>query len=331
MLGEVTVENENSHEMCIRLLREEEGNVWEKQLARGEYAVWNGQSPNPWPKGKVGTIYPRETGGLWRWDISLKHEDVPVVKEWLELANLRPNKGGDYYVSVNLSADDVRKHEALLRKILGMALDNSGGRIGTGQVQKNTGTVMPPQKVASGPATSESNVQPVQVDSAVQPPGAEIDELEQVRKAKEDEGAFDPSNLEDARKRCLAAIVIRQGQSAFREKLLVAYHRRCPVTGCDVPAALEAAHIVPYCGPETNNVTNGLLLRGDIHTLFDLGLMALDPSSHRVLISKRLEGSHYASLDGKVITPSLPENRAEHPSQEALKSRLADFKAKEGS
>jgi hypothetical protein len=93
------------------------------------------------------------------------------------------------------------------------------------------------------------------------------DELEQARAEKEEEGAFSPSGLEDARKRIIAAIVVRQGQSAFRAELLAAYQGTCAVTGCDVVEALEAAHIVPYLGPDTNHVRNGLLLRGDIHTL----------------------------------------------------------------
>ncbi|WP_200883691.1 HNH endonuclease [Archangium violaceum] len=53
----------------------------------------------------------------------------------------------------------------------------------------------------------------------------------------------------------------------------VAYGGRCALTDCEEPRVLEAAHIFPYHGPQTNHVTNGLLLRADLHVLFDLGLL----------------------------------------------------------
>ena len=48
-----------------------------------------------------------------------------------------------------------------------------------------------------------------------------------------------------------------------------AYGGRCAITGYDVEEALQAAHIVPYLGPQSNTVNNGLLLRADVHNLFD--------------------------------------------------------------
>jgi len=154
-------------------------------------------------------------------------------------------------------------------------------------------------------------------------PAAKLDELEDVRAEKEKEGAFDPSNLEDARKQVLAAIVVRQGRKEFREKLLAAYECRCAVTGCDVVEALEAAHIVPYLGPATDHVGNGLLLRGDIHTLFDLSLIALGPADYRVLVSKSLKGSCYEPFAGQLIL--LPVDEANYPNRQALEKRLAEF------
>ena len=58
------------------------------------------------------------------------------------------------------------------------------------------------------------------------------------------------------------------------------YEGKCAVTGCDVPDVLQAAHIFPYMGPETNHPSNGLL-RADIHTLFDLGLIELSQRASR--------------------------------------------------
>jgi hypothetical protein len=66
----------------------------------------------------------------------------------------------------------------------------------------------------------------------------------------EEENAFDATGMEDARERVLSSIVRRRGQSRFRDRLLAAYHGRCAVTGCEVEAVLEAAHIIPYRGEQ---------------------------------------------------------------------------------
>lgn len=123
----------------------------------------------------------------------------------------------------------------------------------------------------------------------------------------------------DARRRVLTAIVRRQGQGMFRDALLNAYERRCAVTGCDVEAALEAAHIIPYRGPHSNVVTNGLLLRADIHTLFDLGYLAIDitdPAAMTICLAPHLATTVYAELNGAPLRlPTAPEAR---PSAAAL-------------
>src|SRR5262249_37425762 len=57
---------------------------------------------------------------------------------------------------------------------------------------------------------------------------------------------------------------------------------RCLVTGCEVLAVLEAAHIRTYPGEDDNDPANGLLLRSDIHTWFDLDLLGIEPDELRV-------------------------------------------------
>jgi len=69
----------------------------------------------------------------------------------------------------------------------------------------------------------------------------------------------------------------RRGQQHFRDALRKRYGDRCLVTGCEVLAVLEAAHIKPYRGEDDNHPGNGLLLRADIHTLFDLDLLGVEP------------------------------------------------------
>lgn len=137
-------------------------------------------------------------------------------------------------------------------------------------------------------------------------PGIEIDPLEEIA----------AQSLADARKRELRAIVVRRGGSAFRGALLKAYEGRCALTATNGPPALEAAHIVPYRGPQTNHVANGLLLRADIHTLFDLGLIAVNPFTYAMETAKELRGTDYEVLAGRTVR--LPVKADAQPSQRSL-------------
>jgi predicted restriction endonuclease len=83
---------------------------------------------------------------------------------------------------------------------------------------------------------------------------------------------------------------------------------RCAISGCDAIQTLEAAHITPYNGPKTNHPANGLLLRADLHVLFDLGLIAIDPVSFTVLLASALSSTTYAEFAGKKITPPSEPN-----------------------
>ncbi len=73
---------------------------------------------------------------------------------------------------------------------------------------------------------------------------------------------------------------------------------------------LEAAHITPYLGPETNYVTNGLLLRADLHTLFDTGLLAVDPDTRQVLVAAVVKDPVYRVLHGKPLRPTMTQASA---------------------
>lgn len=164
---------------------------------------------------------------------------------------------------------------------------------------------------------------------SVDPPGTPAtdivsDVLEATARAELDDAAVTiPDDDYDARLRTYREIVARQGQSAFRAELMDAYRGRCAVTGCDVPAALEAAHLHPYRGPESNTVANGLLLRADIHTSLDLRLLAFDPTSRRVILSKQLAGTQYEVFSGSVIAD--PAERSQRPSQDALERAWLNF------
>ena len=119
----------------------------------------------------------------------------------------------------------------------------------------------------------------------------------------------------DARVWAMKAIAQRQGQGAFRARLLEAYGECCAITGCNAVSVLEAAHILPYRGEHTHRVDNGLLLRSDIHTLFDLGLLWIT-STHQVAIAPSLKGTEYEALDGQALR--LPAHATHRPNPEHL-------------
>lgn len=111
----------------------------------------------------------------------------------------------------------------------------------------------------------------------------------------------------------LREVAIRRGQTEFRQALLAAYDRRCAVTGSGVVNLLEAAHIIPHAEGRNYSVTNGLLLRADIHTLFDLHLLSID-SRLQIHVSKTLASSEYWDFNGKPLA-QMPRMRDQpHPS-----------------
>ncbi|AKH69276.1 HNH endonuclease [Spongiibacter sp. IMCC21906] len=129
---------------------------------------------------------------------------------------------------------------------------------------------------------------------------------------------FSPEDAEKSKEKISRAVALRRGQPKFRKQLLNMYESTCAVTGTSLPPILEAAHIVPYMGEKTNHVTNGILLRADIHTLFDLGLLGIN-QSYEVVVSSSMKETEYEAYNGRKI--KLPENEAEWPSLPALKSR----------
>jgi len=69
------------------------------------------------------------------------------------------------------------------------------------------------------------------------------------------------------------------GQQSFKAVVLDSYRRRCAISGTHIPPVLQAAHIWPVTKGGEHRLDNGLLLRSDIHTLFDRGYLGVDPST----------------------------------------------------
>lgn len=119
----------------------------------------------------------------------------------------------------------------------------------------------------------------------------------------------------DARRRVVSAVVQRRGQAKFRRSLLAAYGGACAITGSTAEPVLEAAHIDSYAGDHTQHVTNGLLLRSDLHTLFDLHLITVT-AGKLLAVSPQLRGTEYAAFNRRRLNlPAVTEN---HPDKDAL-------------
>jgi hypothetical protein len=139
-----------------------------------------------------------------------------------------------------------------------------------------------------------------------------------------------PKNQAEAQERIAASIAGRRGQQEFRQKLLCLY-KRCLITGCDAEEVLEAAHIQAYREAGTFDVRNGLLLRADIHTLFDLGLIAIDTADMTVITAEALKNTVYAEFNKKNLhfpkgSESVPDRKALHDHhQSAMRRQVQVF------
>jgi len=108
----------------------------------------------------------------------------------------------------------------------------------------------------------------------------------------------------------------RRGQPKFRKELMDHYNKTCAISGCTAVDALEAAHITPYAEGGDYSLENGLLLRVDIHTLYDLNLIGVDGDGY-VHVSPKLDDDLYQNLakDGKQVKgidcPIFKENLEE--------------------
>lgn len=131
--------------------------------------------------------------------------------------------------------------------------------------------------------------------------------------------------LEDRRERAMRNVVNRRGQKSFHDQLQKIYGGECAITDCDVAAALEAAHIMPYRGGHTNRLSNGLLLRADIHKLFDLHLISINPETRRVVISFRIDENCYEQLADRTLKLPTIEEKSTIPSKKALDFHYKKF------
>lgn len=168
--------------------------------------------------------------------------------------------------------------------------------------------------VLHGPVTSETEKRLFRSEVRNYLIGEEIVELEDT-----------PSEelMRDERVAKLVLTKMRKGQSVFRQELLDAYGGACAVTGFKTGCTLQAAHILNYRGKRSNVARNGLLLRADIHALFDSSQLAIDPGTGYIVVGDSVPDDAYHELNGKPLR--LPADKALWPSDEYLGVKFNEF------
>lgn len=111
---------------------------------------------------------------------------------------------------------------------------------------------------------------------------------------------------------------VRKGQTKFRDLLIHLYDGKCSVTGTSPVSVLEAAHIYEHSKSGINNSDNGLLLRADIHLLFDEGLFKINPDNLKLVLSPTLKGTVYWKLHDTELRPRIDGS---YPGKEYLLKR----------
>lgn len=128
---------------------------------------------------------------------------------------------------------------------------------------------------------------------------------------------MDETVQEIARLKRLAEQWTRPEQNEFRKKMRIRFQETCAVTRCTTTAVLEAAHISTKAGCDDNSESNGILLRSDIHLLFDRHLITLSEDGTRLEVSPELTDQGYAFLRSVEVARPLKgslsrENIREH-------------------
>jgi len=127
---------------------------------------------------------------------------------------------------------------------------------------------------------------------------------------------------EVARLKRLGNVALRPNQATFSANVRRAYGGKCAFTGCATAEALEAAHIKVEKGRDDNDLRNGILLRADVHALFDEGLIALTLDGSRIEISSKLSDTTYDFLRTREV--SRPQTG--RPSEENIRRHRLRFR-----
>ncbi len=146
-----------------------------------------------------------------------------------------------------------------------------------------------------------------------------------------EDGEWEPSEywqaIREELPRETQEVIARPGATEFRNQVLREYSNRCAISGVTSTQALEVAHIVPYYGPESDDVQNAIPLRVDLHRLFDRGLLRIDynesSKSYKINVHHFISPD-YEEFDGKSLL--LPDNKNSIPSKNAIDFHNDQFK-----
>ncbi len=114
---------------------------------------------------------------------------------------------------------------------------------------------------------------------------------------------------------------VRLGQGAFRVLVTDAYSRKCSISGEKTLPVLEAAHIKPFAAAGPHFISNALLLRSDLHKLFDGGYITVTKDL-KVEVSKRIKeefenGREYYKFHGSGLY-NLPQREQDNPGRDFI-------------
>ena len=115
---------------------------------------------------------------------------------------------------------------------------------------------------------------------------------------------------------------VRIGQGAFKALVTQAYDKKCAISGEKTLPVLEAAHIQPFSQAGPNSLGNGLLLRSDLHKLFDRHHLTIDADDRIIRVSSRIReefqnGKEYYRFDGQPLRV-LPKSLLDQPAKQYL-------------
>ena len=170
------------------------------------------------------------------------------------------------------------------------------------------------------PESFSPNIVSIKTYSTDQADGKALWEAVQYALAKDDQPVRGFSDSQQNRYGTPVLVKPRLGQGAFRVLVTDSYSRRCAISGERTLPALDAAHIRPFSDGGSHDPSNGVLLRRDIHSLFDLGYVTITPD-YRFEVSRKIKeeyenGRHYYALSGAEI--SVPHELGKRPNNDAL-------------
>jgi putative restriction endonuclease len=146
-------------------------------------------------------------------------------------------------------------------------------------------------------------------------------------------GPATESTQERARFGTPILIAPRLGQGSFRALVTDAYRYRCAISSERTLPVLQAAHIRPYAEGGQHDLSNGLLLRSDLHTLFDQHYLTIEPNNKTLIVSRRIReqfenGRDYYALNNRPLTQ--PSDAIALPSTQNLAYHFERFTELEG-